>query len=361
MASETTEAPMLVWRGVCHHYTPGKPILRELDLSVAAGEILCLLGPSGCGKTTALRTVAGFEPITAGEITLDGTVVSRPGMVTPPEQRDVGLVFQEAALFPHLSIAENIAFGIWRRPKAEQAQRVGALLAMVALEGHGSKLPHQLSGGQRQRAALARAMAPSPRVILLDEPFSALDADLRRSLSREVRRILKDGGVTAVLVTHDQQEAFAMADRTALLHNGRLEQVAGARELYQQPATPFVAGFIGEGAFYPATVRKGNCDTGFHQWPARDDWAEGDAVQVFLRPEAVRIAREGSLEAEVVELDYRGGVSFLRARLREWPEVVLDVRDTGRGHRELGEKIHLHMPEETPPVFKHRGEVETKP
>lgn len=351
MAELPTETPKLIWRGVSHHYVAGKPILRELDLSVATGEILCLLGPSGCGKTTALRTVAGFEPITAGEIVIDGTVVSAPGKVTPPEQRDVGLVFQEAALFPHMTIAANIAFGLWKQPKDVQAARVAELLEMVSLDGQGEKLPHQLSGGQRQRAALARALAPKPRLILLDEPFSALDADLRRALSREVRRILKASGVTAVLVTHDQQEAFAMADRTALLHGGCLAQVGRSRVLYDRPATPFVAGFIGEGRFYPVDVRDGWVEAGFHRWPAPDDVTDGAGKQVFLRPESCRFDGEHGLRAEVEDVDYRGGTSLVRVHLREQPDVVFEVADTDQGDHEIGDTVLVAMPKSCPAVF----------
>ncbi len=349
MTEPTTEV-MLQWRGVCHHYTPGKPILRELDLAVAAGEIVCLLGPSGCGKTTALRTVAGFEPITAGELVIGGQVVSRPGWVLPPEQRGVGLVFQEAALFPHMSISANIAFGLYRRDKAEQRERVAALLAMVELDGYGDKLPHQLSGGQRQRAALARAMAPNPRLILLDEPFSALDADLRRKLSREVRRILKANGVTAVLVTHDQQEAFAMADRTAVLAGGVLQQVDRARVLYDAPANPFVAGFIGEGAFFEAT-RRGDCiETGFHQWPAPAG-ASDATLQVFLRPERCRLVREGGIPARVIDIDYRGGTCVYRIELLAEATVAMDVVDAGGEEFAVGAEVGVMMPEQCPPVF----------
>ena len=225
----------------------GQAVVQDLDLHLNAGDIACLLGPSGCGKTTSLRAIAGFEPLLAGEISLAGEVISRPGFTLPPEQRRIGMVFQDYALFPHLSVAQNVAFGIRQHP---QSRRITAeLLELVNLSELGKRYPHELSGGQQQRVALARALAPEPRMLLLDEPFSNLDGELRRRLSKEVRDILKARGTSAILVTHDQEEAFAVSDHVGVFQNGRLQQWDTPYNLYHEPLTPFVASFIGQGYF----------------------------------------------------------------------------------------------------------------
>jgi iron(III) transport system ATP-binding protein len=244
--------PVLALHGVAHRYGAA-PTFVDLDLSLASGEICCLLGPSGCGKTTALRCIGGFERVAAGRIALDGQVVSdASGVHLPPERRRIGMVFQDFALFPHLDVARNVAFGIAGRPHAQQ--RAAELLTAVGLGWAHGRWPHELSGGQQQRVALARALAPAPRLLLLDEPFSNLDAGLRDALAADVRAILKEAGTTAVFVTHDQNEAFAMADRIAVMHDGRIQQVAPAYDLYHRPANRFVAHFIGQGALVDATV-----------------------------------------------------------------------------------------------------------
>ena len=228
--------------------------VRGVTLGLAAGEIGVLIGPSGCGKTTLLRAVAGLEPVAEGAIRLGGEVVGAPGRSMPPEQRRMGMVFQDYALFPHLSVGRNVAFGIHALPRAEQAERVRESLALVGLEGSEARFPHELSGGQQQRVALARALAPRPRLMLLDEPFSNLDVDLRERLAHEVRSILKTAGATALFVTHDQLEAFAIGDRIGVLEGGHLHQWDDAYSLYHRPATRFVADFIGHGVFAPATL-----------------------------------------------------------------------------------------------------------
>ena len=230
-------------------------VVDGISLTVTAGTIACLLGPSGCGKTTLLRCIAGFEEIAGGSIRLDGEEVSRAGFRLPPEQRRIGMVFQDYALFPHLTVAANVAFGLSRQTgTAERQRRSEEMLELVGLAGQGLKYPHELSGGQQQRVALARALAPSPRLILLDEPFSNLDVDLRERLSLEVRDILKQSGATAVLVTHDQHEAFAMADQIGIIAHGQLQQWDSAYNLYHRPANRFVADFIGQGVFVPGRV-----------------------------------------------------------------------------------------------------------
>ena len=225
-----------------------------VSLGLAAGEIGVLIGPSGCGKTTLLRAVAGLEAASGGQIALSGAVVSRPGYSLAPEQRRIGMVFQDYALFPHLSVGRNVAFGIHELPRGEQQQRVRECLALVGLERSEARFPHELSGGQQQRVALARALAPRPRLMLLDEPFSNLDVDLRERLAHEVRGILKSANATALFVTHDQLEAFAIGDRIGVMDGGHLHQWDDAYALYHRPATRFVADFIGHGVFAPATL-----------------------------------------------------------------------------------------------------------
>ncbi|HMQ35809.1 MAG TPA: ABC transporter ATP-binding protein, partial [Chloroflexaceae bacterium] len=221
-----------------------------VDLGLAPGQFMALLGPSGCGKTTLLRLIAGFEQPDAGVISVGGrTVVSPCGAGLPPEQRSVGMVFQDYALFPHLSVEQNVAYGLGRSP--ERAARAADLLALVGLEGAGRRLPHQLSGGQQQRVALARALAPRPALLLLDEPFSNLDAGLRQAVRAEVRQILRREGVSALFVTHDQEEALSLADVVAVMLGGRVAQVARPRELYERPATREVAAFVGAANFLP--------------------------------------------------------------------------------------------------------------
>nr|WP_255486441.1 MULTISPECIES: ABC transporter ATP-binding protein [unclassified Luteimonas] len=258
-------------------------------MQLEAGTIGCLLGASGCGKTTVLRAVAGFEPVRKGSITLDGGCVSRPGLSLPPEQRLVGMMFQDYALFPHLDVAANVAFGLQRLARAPRAARVAELLALVGLSTSAGAYPHELSGGQQQRVALARALAPGPALLLLDEPFSNLDTDTREHLALELRALLKAAGTTVLMVTHDQAEAFAMADRIGVMDRGRILQWDGAEALYRQPADRFVAGFIGRGALVPAA------SLGL----AGDD-------DVLLRPEALYPHAEGTIHGELLASAFRG-------------------------------------------------------
>lgn len=223
-----------------------KVIIPELSFKVSSGQIVSLLGPSGCGKTTALRAIAGFEPVYSGDIALDGNILSTQTNTLVPEKRKVGMVFQDYALFPHLTINDNIAFGIQDSDKSDRDNKISELLAMIKLQDYADYYPHQLSGGQQQRVALARALAPSPAILLLDEPFSNLDTELRRSLSVEVRDILKQQNITAILVTHDQTEAFSVADEVGVMNEGVLQQWGEPQSLLQQPANDFVKNFISD-------------------------------------------------------------------------------------------------------------------
>jgi iron(III) transport system ATP-binding protein len=228
-----------------------KVIIPDLSFSVSQGQIASLLGPSGCGKTTALRAIAGFEPIYSGEIELAGNILSTAKDTMVPEKRKVGMVFQDYALFPHLSVKDNIAFGIQDTDKTERSEKIAELLGMIKLKDYADYYPHQLSGGQQQRVALARALAPNPVILLMDEPFSNLDTELRRSLSLEVRGILKQNNITAILVTHDQTEAFTVADEIGVMNEGVLQQWGDPETLRLHPANDFVSNFMG----IPTTIK----------------------------------------------------------------------------------------------------------
>ncbi|CCQ36869.1 ABC-type transport system ATP-binding protein [Natronomonas moolapensis 8.8.11] len=296
-------------------------VIRDLSVSVRDGELLTLLGPSGCGKTTTLRLIAGLERPDGGSVRLDDTAVSGPEFV-PAERRDVGVVFQEFALFPHLSARANIAFGIEEWPEAEREARVDELLELVGLADHGKKAPEELSGGQQQRVALARSLAPEPQLLLLDEPFSNLDVDLRVEMREEVREILKEAGVTAVSVTHDQEEAMSISDRVAVMNDGRIEQIGTPEEVFQQPESRFVAGFLGHASFVAGRV-KGDCvETGVGCVPLdrihglTDDY-HGSEVDLMVRPDDVRArpATPGEANGEVVHRRYLGPTVLYRVAI----------------------------------------------
>ncbi|WP_053845847.1 ABC transporter ATP-binding protein [Paracidovorax avenae] len=308
--------------------------VRGATLGLAAGEIGVLIGPSGCGKTTLLRAVAGLEPVAAGEIRLEGERVGGAGRSVPPEQRRIGMVFQDYALFPHLTVGRNVAFGIHRLPKAEQTARVDEVLRLVGLEGSASRYPHELSGGQQQRVALARALAPRPRLMLLDEPFSNLDVDLRERLAHEVRGILKAAGATALFVTHDQLEAFAIGDRIGVMESGTLHQWDDAYALYHRPATRFVADFIGHGVFAPAMLEQRG-DTVVARTPLGDleDLAEcplpssypGGACDVLLRADDVVHDDAAPVQARIVRKSFRGSEFLYTLQLESGLTVMAHV------------------------------------
>ncbi|GAA5236310.1 ABC transporter ATP-binding protein [Verticiella sediminum] len=286
------------------------PVVHDFSLHLGEGQIGCLLGASGCGKTTVLRAIAGFEPVRAGEIHLGGERVAYERGMLSPEERRVGVVFQDYALFPHLTVAQNVAFGLRRLERRECAFRVEQMLELVGLSAMGARYPHELSGGQQQRVALARALAPAPRLMLMDEPFSNLDVTLRERLADEVRGILKQAGATAILVTHDQREAFAIADQVGVMAEGRLLQWDTPYALYHHPADRYVAGFVGEGALLPGT-RLGDgrvrTELGTLRLDAARAPGDTDDVDVLIRPDALRLqADESAVQAEVVHRVFRG-------------------------------------------------------
>ncbi len=322
----------------------GPPVVKEANINLSAGAIGCLLGPSGCGKTTLLRSIAGFEPVIEGEIVLKGKPVSKPGQVLAPEKRRVGMVFQDLALFPHLSIADNIAFGLRNHDRARRHLRIRELLTLIGLDHSADVFPHQLSGGQQQRVALARAMAPRPELLLLDEPFSSLDVELREKLAREVRQIIKEDGLTALLVTHDQFEAFAMADEIGVMHAGRLLQWDSAYNLYHRPAHRFVADFIGQGVMLPGTVvgeRSVETELGTLHGRIPNGSHPGAKVEVLIRPDDVLHDDNRPTTAEVVSKVFRGADFLYTLRLPSGAKILC-LAPSHHNHP-VGHRIGIHV------------------
>jgi len=328
---------------VAHSYGE-HAVVTELSFILAEGEIGCLLGASGCGKTTALRLIAGFEQPDAGAVRIDGATVGSSERMTPPEQRRIGMVFQEYALFPHLSIDDNIGFGLRKSGMVARRQRVDELLRLVGLAGLAGKFPHEMSGGQQQRVALARALAPSPRLLLLDEPFSNLDVELRERLSLEVRDILKMTGTTAILVTHDQHEAFAVADAVGIMHDGRIEQWASPYDLYHRPSTRYVADFVGQGVFLPAVVADAetvDMELGRLTCRLPPDCGTGCPIQVLLRPDDIVHDDASPLRAEVAAKAFRGAEFLYTLRLPSG-ERILSLVPSHHNHA-VGEHIGIRL------------------
>ncbi len=311
--------PVLSLQGISKQFEPGVPVLRDLDLQVDSGTVVCLLGPSGCGKTTLLRLIAGFETPTAGELYIIKRLVSRPDLIVPPEKRHIGMVFQDYALFPHMTIAQNIQFGLFRWPSDWRRTRLAEMLRLVGLDGMEKRYPHELSGGQQQRVALARALAPNPQLLLLDEPFSNLDVNLRQQLRDEMHAILSQADITTVLVTHDQEEALSLGDRLAVIDQGRIAQYATPDEVVHQPSTRFVAKFLGLGHFLAGDVQQNCIATELGNIPLDDQTQLPNAdrrVDVLVRPESVQLCdyHDGT-PAQVVRSSFRGTRKLYTLRL----------------------------------------------
>ena len=350
MTASPASPTLLAVNGLRQSYG-AQEVVRDLTFTLKRGAIGCLLGPSGCGKTTVLRCIAGFEPVTAGEIVLNGQIVSAPGRMVAPEQRRIGMVFQDYALFPHLSVLDNVAFGLHSIARGERRRRAAELVAAVGLDGADGKYPHELSGGQQQRVALARALAPGPDLLLLDEPFSNLDVDLRERLGQEVRDIIKRSNTTAILVTHDQQEAFAIADEIGIMHEGEIKQWDSAYNLYHRPVSRFIADFVGQGVFLPGSVRSSReveielgalrgeipamCEVGC------DACGKGCQVDVLLRPDDVVHDDASRMRAEVLHKAFRGAEILYTLRLDSGRKVLALV--PSHHNHALGEHIGIRL------------------
>ena len=331
-----------------------RPAVDGVSFGLRTGDIGVLIGPSGCGKTTLLRAVAGLESVAGGSIKLSGQIVSSAAFNLAPESRRIGMVFQDYALFPHLDVRHNVGFGIHHLPKAERRDRVAEVLALVGLSGSEKRYPHELSGGQQQRVALARAMAPKPQLLLLDEPFSNLDVDLRERLAHEVRAILKAAGATALFVTHDQLEAFAIGDTIGVMHEGKLHQWADAYSLYHRPATRFVADFIGHGVFAPASITQdggrinvqtslGNLsETAESPWPQTLGTVAAVAngqCDVLLRADDIVHDDNAPVKAEIIRKAFRGSEFLYTLRLKDGQMLMAHV-PSHHDHK-LGEWIGI--------------------
>jgi len=339
-----------------------------VSLALRAGDIGVLIGPSGCGKTTLLRAVAGLERAHAGSITLDGECVSDAHHHMPAEQRRIGMVFQDYALFPHLDIGRNVAFGIDKLPRAQREQRVAEVLTLVGLAGLQARFPHELSGGQQQRVALARALAPQPRLLLLDEPFSNLDVDLRERLAHEVRNIIKTAGTTALFVTHDQLEAFAIGDQIGVMHEGHLHQWDEAYALYHRPATRFVAEFIGHGVFAPAQIRQDGAEVSVQtplgalqdmdECPLPSAYEAG-LCDVLLRADDIVHDDHSPVKAQIVRKAFRGSEFLYTLRLTSGETLMTHV--PSHHNHAVGEWIGIHAKVDHVVTFARGGGASSPP
>jgi iron(III) transport system ATP-binding protein len=352
---QTDEGTVLRCRGIVKRF--GATLaLDGFDLDLDEGRLLALLGPSGCGKTTALRVIAGFERPDAGEVRVGRRRVAGTGAWVPPERRRIGMVFQDWALFPHLDVWHNVAFGL---PGSEDG-RVGKLLEMVHLDGLERRMPHELSGGQQQRVAIARALAPEPDVILLDEPFSNLDATLRAAVRAEVREVLRSVGATAIFVTHDQEEALSIADELAVMDAGRVLQVGTPHDVYRAPATRRVAAMVGEANFLAGEVRSGKVTTAVGEF-AGPELEEG-TVEVMIRPESIVVTPDPHGNASIVDAEFYGHDQLVWARFADGESIrvrLLGPRpDLSIGtpvRVTLGAPAHFFRADEAVPVSTYRG------
>ena len=327
-------------------------ILFEVDFTLEESQIGCLLGPSGCGKTTVLRAIAGFENPTKGEIVLNGNKLNGSNIFVEPEKRQIGMVFQDIALFPHLSVDDNIQFGIRSLPQTQRNRRSNELLELVGMSQFKKTYPHQLSGGQQQRIALARAMAPKPSLLLMDEPLSSLDEELREQLAREIRLILQQEKISAILVTHDQNEAFAVGDHICVMHQGRVQQNDSAYNLYHRPLNRFVAEFIGEGALLPGIVTSADTiatDLGEITGNLPKSCKHQDNVDVLIRPENVIIEDENENKAVITERYFRGSGYLYTLKTSGGAELLCLL--PGSEGLQIAQSIGIRLQIERPVVF----------
>jgi len=352
------KAPGLLMAGVGHRYGRD-PVLRGLDLEIARGEIVCLLGPSGCGKSTSLRVAAGLEPIQEGRVEIDGKEVARPGFSVPPEHRRVGLMFQDYALFPHLRVVDNVAFGVRGGDKAAKRRAAMDLLARLGVDGYAQDFPHVLSGGEQQRVALARALAPHPVVMLLDEPFSGLDRRLRNQVRNDTLDVLRELSVATLLVTHDAEEAMMMADRIALMRAGMIVQSGSAVELYERPESAFAASFFGDVNIIDGTAEGGGVITPLGTLAA--PFQDGCRVRVFVRPEGLGLTPEpngdaADATAEIIASHMLGPVSLVRLKM-DGVDVPVTARSENGGRWKAGQRVRIRLDPARSFVFPASQEI----
>ena len=342
---------LLEVRNITCQYEKTK-VVEDVSFELSEGTLACLLGPSGCGKTTILRAIAGFHSLMSGEIYLDGEQISAPGYILKPELRQLGMVFQDHALFPHMSVFDNVAAGLQDFHGKARKALVHSMLERVRLNGKEHRFPHELSGGQQQRIALARALAPRPRLLLMDEPFSNLDVELRETLGVEVRNLLRDSGTTCLLVTHDQQDAFTFSDKVGVMNDGRIQQWDSAYALYHEPVSRFVADFIGQGAFLKGYVREGGIvetELAILHGKVPSGCKPGCPVKVLVRPDDVVHNDESTLSARIVSRNFRGSSYLYTLELDSGTQILSMVHS----HHDyaLGEQLGIQLELEHLVVF----------
>jgi iron(III) transport system ATP-binding protein len=342
-------APVISARDL-HVSFAGVRALDGFSLDVPTGSLVALLGPSGCGKTTALRSIAGFQQVDAGTIEIRGREVTGSDAFVPPEKRRVGMVFQEFALFPHINVAENVGYGV---RGADRVQRVSETLKLVGLVGYDNRFPHELSGGEQQRVALARALAPEPDVVLLDEPFSNLDAPKREQMRRELRRIIHTAGVTAVFVTHDQAEALAIADLVAVMRDGRVVQSGAPDEVYGAPTSPWIARFLGDAVIFDGVVSHGAVTTPFGAVGA--GLADGTPAQVMIRPEWVLPTQSATGQGKIIDREFYGHDQ--RVEIRMLGGASIEALVSGRVPMRIGDTVDVEITDSI--VFEQAAAVQT--
>ncbi len=319
-------------------------VVDGLTFHVNKGNIACLLGPSGCGKTTVLRAIAGFEPLLRGEIRLDNRSLSRPGYLLPPHKRRLGMVFQDYALFPHMDVNGNVCFGIRGKSSSEKQAIAAQLLETVGMAQFDKRYPHELSGGQQQRVALARALAAQPVLLLLDEPFSNLDIDLRERLGIEIRDLLKARGITTLLVTHDQHEAFALGDQVGIMNEGRILQWDTPFNIYHEPANRFIADFIGQGVFLKGTLITSDSvqtEIGIIQGDRAYPWPPGSEVDILLRPDDIVPDPQSSLRGEIVQKAFKGAEILYTLKLSTGNKILSLF--PSHYHHTIGETVGIRI------------------
>jgi iron(III) transport system ATP-binding protein len=336
-------APLLELKNIeCRHR--GHAVVSDFSLHVNKGDLLCLLGPSGCGKTTVLRAIAGFQAVQQGDILLRERRVSYPGYTLTPEKRRIGMVFQDYALFPHMNVCHNICFGLRELGTAQKRKVSDEMLDIVGLTGMGKRYIHELSGGQQQRVALARALAPRPDLILLDEPFSNLDVDMRERLSSEVRQILKQQHTTGIMVTHDQHEAFAVGDQIGVMDEGRMLQRDTAYNLYHSPENRFVADFIGQGVFVKGTLTSPDTvktDIGVIQGDRAYDLPTGSKVELLLRPDDIVLDEHGELTGKITQRAFKGAEIMYTLEIKPGLELLSLI--PSHHDYQLGEQVRIRL------------------